>query len=70
MYRPPRGDSLETAWPSARERSEKATKMPTEQEGGTAPPPPVQPLQSPDLPLEVGMILTACQAQPLEDQSQ
>lgn len=31
---------------------------------------PVQPLQSPDLPLEVGMILTACQAQPLEDHSQ
>lgn len=38
-----------------------------EREGGTGP---VQPLQSPDLPLEVGTILTACQAQPLEDHSQ
>lgn len=27
---------------------------------------PAQPLQSPDLPLEVGTILTACQAQPLK----
>lgn len=64
---PPRGESLETVWPPARERSGKATKMPTEQEGGTGP---VQPLQSPDLPLEVGTILTACQAQPLEGHSQ
>lgn len=31
---------------------------------------PVRPLQSPDLPLEVGTILTAGQAQPLEDYSQ
>lgn len=72
MYRSPRGASLETGWPSAREKlisigHEKATKVSTEQEGGTGP---VQTLQFPDLPLEVGMILIACQAHPLEDHSQ
>lgn len=68
----PGGASLETGWTSAREKlisigHKKATKVPTEQEGGIGP---VQPLQFPDLPLEVGMILTACQAHPLEDHSQ
>lgn len=46
---------------------EKATKVPTEQEGGIGP---VQPLQLLDPPLEVGMIPTACQAHPLDDHSQ
>lgn len=53
--------------PQLRERflsigQEKATKVPTEQERGIGP---VQPLQFLDLPLEVGMILIACQAHPL-----
>lgn len=64
---PPRGESLETVWPPARERWRKATKTPTEKREALGP---AQPLQSPDLPLEVGTILTACQAQPLEDHSQ
>lgn len=61
------GESLVQSGPLLGERffsigQGKATKVPTEQEGGTGP---VQPLQFLDLPLEVGMLLIACQAHPL-----
>lgn len=67
MYRAPSRGSLETARPSARERPEKPLRCLQSKRVALGP---MQPLQSPDLPLEVGMILTACQAQPLEDHSQ
>lgn len=67
MYRSPRGRALRQHGPQLGRGWKKPLRCLQSKRVALGP---VQPLQSPDLPLEVGMILTACQAQPPVDHSQ